>query len=41
MCHVKGGLAKNLEDFIPNICTESPAPGKAQRKFKLSTIKKY
>ena len=27
MCSVKGGLAENLQEFIPNICTESPAPG--------------
>ena len=28
MCTVKGGLADDLHEFIPNICTESPAPGR-------------
>ena len=28
MCSVKGGPAENLKEFIPNICTESPAFGK-------------
>ena len=28
MCTVKGGLADDLHEFIPNICTESPSPGR-------------